>query len=112
MNENNNNSESKNTPFEAKRSPEHREGGLGVVGLAGMEIKVLGPGCPKCKTLEKATLEAVAETGVKATVTKVDDIVEIMNYGVMTTPALVINNKVVVKGRVPSKDEIKKLITN
>lgn len=100
--ENNNNSESKKSPL----------GDLGVVGLAGMDIKVLGPGCPKCKTLEKATLEAVAETGVKATVTKVDDIVEIMNYGVMTTPALVINNKVVVKGRVPSKDEIKKLITN
>ncbi|NLU40147.1 MAG: thioredoxin family protein [Bacteroidales bacterium] len=77
-----------------------------------MEIKVLGPGCPKCKTLEKATLQAVAETGVKATVTKVDDIVEIMNYGVMTTPALAINGKVVVKGRVPSLDEIKSLITN
>ncbi|HOO82919.1 MAG TPA: thioredoxin family protein [Prolixibacteraceae bacterium] len=102
MNENNNNADTKKSPLED----------LGVVGLAGMEIKVLGPGCPKCKTLEKATLEAVAETGVKATVTKVDDIVEIMNYGVMTTPALVINNKVVVKGRVPSKDEIKKLITN
>lgn len=81
-------------------------------GVCDMEIKVLGPGCPKCKTLEKATLEAVAETGIKATVTKVDDIVEIMNYGVMTTPALVINNKVVVKGRVPSKDEIRKLITS
>ncbi|HPR61443.1 MAG TPA: thioredoxin family protein [Prolixibacteraceae bacterium] len=102
MNENNNNADTKKSPLED----------LGVVGLAGMEIKVLGPGCPKCKTLEKATLEAVAETGVKATVTKVDDIVEIMNYGVMTTPALVINNKVVVKGRVPLKDEIKKLITN
>jgi small redox-active disulfide protein 2 len=87
-------------------------GDLGVVGLANMEIKVLGPGCPKCKTLEKATLEAVAETGVKATVTKIDDIVEIMNFGVMTTPALLINNKVVVKGRVPSKDEIIKLITS
>jgi len=79
---------------------------------AEIEIKVLGPGCPKCKTLEKATLQAVAEAGVKATVTKVDDIVEIMNYGVMTTPALAINGKVVVKGRVPSLDEIKSLITN
>jgi small redox-active disulfide protein 2 len=78
---------------------------------AGMDIKVLGPGCPKCKTLEKATLQAVTETGVNATVTKVDDIVEIMNYGVMTTPALVINGKVVVKGKVPSVEEIKSLIT-
>ncbi len=78
---------------------------------AGMDIKVLGPGCPKCKTLEKATLQAVSETGVNATVTKVDDIVEIMNYGVMTTPALVTDGKVVVKGKVPTVEEIKNLIT-
>ena len=77
---------------------------------AGMEIKVLGTGCAKCKSLEKVTREAVAEAGINATVTKVEDIVEIMNYGIMTTPALVINDKVVVKGRVSSKDEIKKLI--
>lgn len=99
MNENNNNVENKKPP-------------LGGWGLSNMGIKVLGPGCPKCKTLEKATLEAVAESGVDATVTKVEDIVEIMNYGVMSTPALVINGKVVVKGRVPSKDEIKKLINS
>lgn len=99
MNENNNNVDTKKSL-------------LRVVGLADMDIKVIGPGCPKCKTLEKVTLEVIAETGVKAKVTKVDDIVEIMNYGVMTTPALVINNKVVVKGRVPTKDEIKKLITS
>lgn len=77
---------------------------------AGMEIKVLGTGCPKCKALEKATREAVAETGVNAQVTKVEDIVEIMNYGVMTTPAIVIDDKVVMKGRVPSVEEIKSLI--
>ncbi|MBN2805859.1 MAG: TM0996/MTH895 family glutaredoxin-like protein [Prolixibacteraceae bacterium] len=76
-----------------------------------MEIKVLGPGCPKCKTLEKVTRDAIAETGINATLVKVEDIVEIMNFGVMTTPALVINGKVVVKGRVPSIDEIKSLIT-
>lgn len=78
---------------------------------AELEIKVLGPGCPKCKTLEKATRDAIAETGVTATLIKVEDIVEIMNFGVMTTPALVINGKVVIKGRVPSIDEIKSLIT-
>jgi small redox-active disulfide protein 2 len=83
----------------------------GNLGVANMEIKVLGPGCPKCKTLEKATRDAIAETGVTATLTKVEDIVEIMNFGVMTTPALVINGKVVIKGRVPSIDEIKSLIT-
>ena len=78
---------------------------------AGMDIKVLGTGCPKCKALEKATKDAVAETGIDATVSKVEDIVEIMNYGVMTTPALVINGTVVVKGKVPSVAEIKSLIT-
>ncbi len=77
-----------------------------------MEIKILGPGCPKCKTLEKMTREVVEQSGIDATVTKVDDIVAIMNYGVMSTPALVINEKVVLKGRVPSAEELKKLLTN
>jgi small redox-active disulfide protein 2 len=76
-----------------------------------MEIKILGPGCPKCKTLEKAAREAVAQTGVDATVTKVEDIMEIMQYGVMTTPALVVDGKVVVKGRAPGVDEIKNILT-
>ncbi len=79
--------------------------------VTNMEIKVLGPGCPKCKTLEKATLEAIESAGIEANVSKVEDIVEIMNYGVMQTPALVIDGKVVVKGRVPSVDDIKKLLT-
>ncbi len=56
-----------------------------------MEIKVLGTGCAKCKSLEKVTREAIEKTGVNATVTKVEDIVEIMQYGIMTTPALVID---------------------
>ena len=76
-----------------------------------MDIKVLGTGCAKCKSLEKATQEAVAKTGISATVTKVEDIVEIMNYNVMTTPALVVEGKVVVKGKIPSVDEIAKLLT-
>ena len=76
-----------------------------------MEIKILGPGCPKCKTLEKLTREVVEQNGIDATITKVEDIVEIMKYGVMTTPALVVNGKVEIKGRVPSSDEIKQLLT-
>jgi small redox-active disulfide protein 2 len=76
-----------------------------------MDIKVLGTGCPKCKSLEKATREAVAEAGISASVTKVEDIVEIMNFGVMTTPALVVDGKVVMKGKVPSVAEIKSLLT-
>jgi small redox-active disulfide protein 2 len=76
-----------------------------------MEIKVLGTGCAKCKALEKATREAVEKTGVSAMVTKVEDIVEIMKYNVMTTPALVVDGEIVVKGKVPSVDEISKLLT-
>jgi len=77
-----------------------------------MEIKVLGTGCPKCKALEQATKDAVAKTGLNATITKVEDIVKIMEFNIMTTPALVIDGKVVMKGRVPSVDEISKLLTN
>ncbi len=76
-----------------------------------MEIKILGTGCPKCKTLEKLTRDVVEQNGLDATVVKVEDIMEIMKYGVMTTPALVVNGKVEVKGRVPSADEIKQLLT-
>jgi small redox-active disulfide protein 2 len=76
-----------------------------------MEIKILGPGCPKCKMLDKITREVVERNGIHANITKVEDIMEIMKYGVMSTPALVINEKVVVKGRIPSSDEIKKLLT-
>ena len=76
-----------------------------------MEIKILGPGCPKCKTLDKLTHEVVEKNGIDATITKVEDIMEIMKYGVMSTPAMVVDGKVVVKGRVPSADEIKQLLT-
>ena len=76
-----------------------------------MEIKILGPGCQKCKTLEKLTREVVEQNNIEATVIKVEDIMEIMKYGVMTTPALVVNGKVEIKGRVPSSDEIKQLLT-
>lgn len=76
-----------------------------------MEIKILGPGCPKCKTLEQHTNQAVKELDLTANVLKVEDIMEIMNFGVMTTPALVIDGKVVVKGRVPSIADIKQLLT-
>lgn len=74
-----------------------------------MEIKVLGTGCPKCKKLEKTTQEAVEEAGIEANISKVEDINDIMQYGVMVTPALVIDGKVVVSGKVPKKEEIIKL---
>lgn len=75
-----------------------------------MEIKVLGTGCAKCQMLENATREVVEQNGIDATVTKVEDIMEIMKYGVMATPALVVDEKVVVRGRVPSKEEILRFI--
>ena len=73
-----------------------------------MQIKVLGTGCPKCKKLEEVAREAVAESGVEAEVVKVTDLNRFLDYDVMMTPALVVNEKVKVMGRVPSKDEIKK----
>ena len=75
-----------------------------------MEIKILGPGCPRCKTLEKLTHEAVRDLGINADISKEEDIVKIMNYGIMHTPGLVINGKVVLSGRVPSSGELKDLL--
>lgn len=75
-----------------------------------MNIKVLGPGCPKCKALEKLTREVVEQNGINAEISKVEDIMDIMSYNVMSTPALVINEKVEIKGRVPSAEEIKKIL--
>ncbi|MFA6613895.1 MAG: thioredoxin family protein [Endomicrobiia bacterium] len=76
-----------------------------------MKIDILGTGCPKCKKLMELTVEAVNETGVNAEIKKVDQINDIMNYGVMITPALAIDGKVVVAGKIPSKEEIKSWIT-
>lgn len=76
-----------------------------------MEIKVLGTGCPKCKALEKKTREVLIEKGVEASITKEEDIMKIMEYGIMHTPGLVINGKVVVSGRLPSSEEIAQFIT-
>lgn len=75
-----------------------------------MEIKILGTGCPKCKTLEKLTREVVEKNGIHATIIKVEDITEIMKYHIMATPALVVNEKVEIKGRVPSEAEIKEVL--
>lgn len=75
-----------------------------------MEIKILGTGCPKCKNLEKLTREIVQENGIEANINKVEDIIEIMKYNVLSTPALVVNENVEIKGRVPSADEIKDIL--
>ncbi len=73
-------------------------------------IKVLGTGCPKCKTLTRLVQDVVTENNIDVTVEKVEDIMEIMKFDVMTTPALVIDNVVTIKGRVPSKNEVLELL--
>ncbi|MFQ3578819.1 MAG: thioredoxin family protein [Bacteroidales bacterium] len=75
-----------------------------------INLKILGTGCSKCKTLEKITTEVVKENNFDADIQKVEDITQIMSYGIMMTPALVVNEKVVFSGRVPSKIEIKNFI--
>lgn len=75
-----------------------------------MEIIVLGTGCAKCKTLEKVTREVITEMGIAANITKEEDIVKIMNYGIMNTPGLVINGRLLFSGRVPAATELKELI--
>ncbi len=79
--------------------------------LADMEIKVLGTGCAKCKALEKATKQAVEELNINADVTKIEDIQKIMEYGVMSTPGLVINGEVVLSGKLPKVEELKEIIS-
>ena len=75
-----------------------------------MEIRILGPGCPRCHEVEKRTTIALAELNVGADVQKVTDIKKISEYKIWATPALVINGKVKCSGRIPSLEEIKKWI--
>jgi len=75
-----------------------------------MIIKILGTGCPKCKKLEENARQAISSISGNMTVEKVTDLNQIMNYGVMLTPALVIDEKVKSVGKVLSSDDIKKLI--
>ncbi len=77
-----------------------------------MIVKILGPGCTKCKNLERATREALDQLGIDATVEKVEDYAAIMGYGIMSTPGLVVDDKVLVSGRVPNSTEVKKLLTD
>jgi small redox-active disulfide protein 2 len=73
-------------------------------------IKILGTGCPKCLSLEKLTREVVSESKMDAEVSKVDDIVKIMQYGIMRTPGIVVNEKVILSGRIPGRDELRELL--
>lgn len=73
-----------------------------------MKIQVLGAGCPKCKQVEANVKNVLEETGKKAELEKVTDINKIIEFGVMATPALAIDGKIVCSGRIPETEEIKK----
>ena len=75
-----------------------------------MEIKVLGPGCAKCKTTYNVVEKVIKDNNLDVALTKVDDIMEIMSYNILSTPAVVVNGEVKIKGRVPSETEIKELL--
>jgi len=77
-----------------------------------MQIKVLGPGCPRCHRVEETTKEVVRELGVDASIEKIKDAKKIMEYPILMTPGLVVNEELVCSGRVPSKAEIAQFITN
>lgn len=74
------------------------------------QIKVLGPGCPKCKTTYNNVLEAVKQSGIEAEVIKIEDIEEMMKYNVLTTPVLMIDDVARIKGRIADVNEIKQLL--
>lgn len=76
-----------------------------------MIIKILGPGCSKCKTTHSNVLEAIKELGIQAEIVKIEDMKEIMSYNVLTTPVLMVDDVALVKGRVADVNEIKKLLT-
>lgn len=75
-----------------------------------MKIQILGTGCSKCVKTHEVVKRAVEQSGVEATIEKVEDIIEIMKYNIMTTPAVVIDGEVKIKGRIPSEQEIIELI--
>jgi len=75
-----------------------------------MEIKILGTGCAKCKTTQQIVEKVVADNGVDAHISKVEDIMDIMKYNVIATPAVVVDGVVKIKGRVPSESEVKQAL--
>ena len=75
-----------------------------------MEVKVLGPGCAKCKTTFQVIEKVIKENNLDVKLTKVDDIMEMMSYNIMTTPAVVVDGEVKMKGQVPWESDVKRLL--
>ena len=75
-----------------------------------MEVKVLGPGCAKCKSTYAVVEKVIKGNNLDATLTKVDDIVEMMSYNILSTPAVVVDGEVRIKGHVPSENEVKEAL--
>lgn len=75
-----------------------------------MEVKVLGPGCAKCKTTFQVIEKVIKENNLDVKLTKVDDIMEMMSYNIMTTPAVVVDGEVKMKWQVPSESDVKRLL--
>lgn len=75
-----------------------------------MEVKVLGPGCAKCKTTFQVIEKVIKENNLDVKLTKVDDIMDMMSYNIMTTPAVVVDGEVKMKGQVPSESDVKRLL--
>lgn len=96
--------------FVILRTPNNEIMNLENVKVVEMEIKVLGTGCAKCKSLEKLTKQVVDELSLNASIEKVEDIQKIMEYGIMSTPGLIINDKIVLSGKLPKKKELKEIL--
>lgn len=75
-----------------------------------LSIKILGPGCARCKSTFEVVKKAVEQTGVQADITKVEDLEGMMEYNILSTPVVVINEQIKISGRVPTVEEIKKLL--
>ena len=75
-----------------------------------MEVKVLGPGCAKCKSTYAVVEKVIKENNLEVTLTKVEDIVEMMSYNILSTPAVVVDGEVRIKGHVPSENEVKEAL--
>ena len=77
-----------------------------------MKIEIVGPGCPRCIATEKNVKEVVKQLGIQAEITKITDVAEFAKKGVMFTPAVIVDNKIVVSGKIPTVEELKNILSS